>query len=75
MPTMVPTPPAPPTDYGGAWVVFYPDTSGVTLFPTPDEAWRYALDKSAWVTFLAWGVDLAEFIEQITEASRRKAML
>lgn len=60
----------PPTvvEYGGVWVSFFPDLSGMTTFATPDEAFEHALDRPCWVTFLAYGVDLAELIEQIRKA-------
>lgn len=51
--------------YGGVWVSFYPDMSGLSVFATPDEAYADSLDKSAWVVFLAYGVNIAELLEQV----------
>lgn len=54
------------TPYGGPWVAFYPDLSGVVTFACPDEAYEYARDKPMWVTHLAYGTDIAELTQQIT---------
>jgi len=60
--------PAAAYPYAGTWTAFYPDLSGVVNFAAPDEAYEYALTRSAWVVFLAYGVDLAELIAQIVAA-------
>lgn len=55
-------------NYGGVWCSFLPDLSGITVFATPDEAYEHSLERSSWVIFLAFGVDIAELIDQILGA-------
>ena len=43
---------------GGAWVAYYSDWSGVSIFATEIEALRHAVGKSMEVGFFPWGSDL-----------------
>jgi hypothetical protein len=54
----------PNTEVGGVWVAFYQDGSGVYLFRSEVEALRFAVDRSAAVVFVEWGVEVREATRQ-----------
>jgi hypothetical protein len=45
-------------DPGGAWVAYYSDYSGISIFASELEALRHAVGKSMTVEFVPWGEDL-----------------